>query len=605
MNSISSQKSIHAIIAAFSFSFTIFFFAPLQVYLTNRMEFPFVFLRVLSYFVSVTLFAFILSLILLVVLPLRAHKKTVTILFILSFLVWFQSNILVWNYGVFDGQGIVWNKYYSQGIIDTSLWLLCIIIGIIKSEFIYKKLRTAGIWLIAVQLVFTLFLMAQVSELPGNEKGWFTEGTKYSLSSRKNVIVLTIDAFQSDVFQEIIDEEPSYIDIFRGFTYFPNAVSGFKSTIPSAILILTGQYYDNSIEIREFIKNAFLSDSLPKVLRKNGFDVELYPYTSGFSVYCDPKVASNFKFLKERVIPTKQIVFIYDIALFRGTPHFIKKYIYHNQRWFLQRIIFHEKNKKLGRFNWSYKSTGEMPLGSLTMGFFNGFSSLGRLNKDRNTFKYIFLPGMHPPLMFNEQLENEFLPFNRAGYKKQAKGILKLLKLFLNKLDNMGVYDNCMILIIGDHGVIGNVYIPKDKLADANQSNSDCVPTLENQALPLILVKPFRSNGKLHFSYAPVSLGDIPQTIFSQLGLIAQTPGISMFAIKESENRTRRYLSYEWREQNIKDSFMPEMTEYIVSGFSWLEKSWHATGRKFKASSSIIYQPGLVWVRIKKLIAEQ
>jgi hypothetical protein len=105
-------------------------------------------------------------------------------------------------------------------------------------------------------------------------------------------------------------------------------------------------------------------------------------------------------------------------------------------------------------------------------------------------------------------------------------------------------------------------------------------------------------------SYAPVTLGDIPQTVFSQLGLKTNTPGISMFAIRESDTRERKFLSYQWHEQDIKLSYMPEMTEYTVSGFSRLEKSWQATGKK-KAPKTVVYQPAQVWEKVTKLVTEQ
>jgi hypothetical protein len=162
-----------------------------------------------------------------------------------------------------------------------------------------------------------------------------------------------------------------------------------------------------------------------------------------------------------------------------------------------------------------------------------------------------------------------------------------------------------MILIIGDHGAWGDVFLIEDKLCDASQPNSDCAPTLNHRALPLVLIKPFGSNGQMQISYAPVTLGDIPQTVFSQLGLKTNTPGISMFALKESDNRVRRYLFYNWDKEDIKLSYMPEMTEYTVSGFSWLEKSWHATGRKFKAPKKVVWQPAQVWEGVKRSVTEQ
>lgn len=430
-----SEKNSKALLVVLLFSLTIFFFAPLHIYFTNRFEFPFVFSLVVPYFISVTLISIILIMALLFILPGKIRDNAVLIIFILSFLTWFQGNILVWNYGVFDGNGIDWGKNYFRGIIDTGIWLSCFIIGLRKSGFIFKILRRAGIWLILIQLGSLIFVMVPASELPSTAKYDTKINTLFNFSKKKNIVILVIDAFQSDIFQEIIDEDKTYEDIFRGFTYFPNAVGGFPHTYPSVPLILTGSFYDNSIETQEFIKREFLSRSLPKFLKDNGFRVEIYPFPAPHAVYCDPLIASNLEPKKNRCEIGEQIAFIYD-----------------DQRWFLRKIVFRKTDKNRGLFNFTYISPSELSSRHSATRFFKELVSCGAVSINQGVFKYIHLLGMHPPLLINEQLQNELLPYNRQNYKRQAKGFLKLLSLFLGKLNDMGVYDNSMVLILGDHG---------------------------------------------------------------------------------------------------------------------------------------------------------
>lgn len=152
-------------------------------------------------------------------------------------------------------------------------------------------------------------------------------------------------------------------------------------------------------------------------------------------------------------------------------------------------------------------------------------------------------------------------------------------------------------------GGVGDVYLPKNKFQGSGDRNS-LTPCVNGEALPLVLIKPFNSENKMQINYAPISLSDIPKTVTSQLGLRDGFSGTSVFEIKESDKRIRRYFSYDWEEQDIKDNFLPIMTEYVVSGFSWLEESWHATGRKLTCPKRVIYQPNIIWRRIKKLILE-
>ena len=93
---------------------------------------------------------------------------------------------------------------------------------------------------------------------------------KFVFSKENNVIILMLDTFQSDVFQEIIVEDESYKDIFEGFIYYRDTLCGFPTTIASAPNFLTGQYFDNSISYPEFLKKAYLSsNSIPMVLLAN------------------------------------------------------------------------------------------------------------------------------------------------------------------------------------------------------------------------------------------------------------------------------------------------------------------------------------------------
>ncbi len=67
------------------------------------------------------------------------------------------------------------------------------------------------------------------------------------------------------------NEDEKYRDMFDGFTYYRNTVGGFSTTYPSVTLILSGKYYDNSVPIKDFIKNTSLNNSIPVVLKQNGF----------------------------------------------------------------------------------------------------------------------------------------------------------------------------------------------------------------------------------------------------------------------------------------------------------------------------------------------
>ncbi|TRZ92557.1 hypothetical protein D4R89_01080 [bacterium] len=169
------------------------------------------------------------------------------------------------------------------------------------------------------------------------------------------------------------------------------------------------------------------------------------------------------------------------------------------------------------------------------------------------------------------------------GFERATAG-LKLVIMFLERLQRLGIYDNSIIVLVGDHGAgfQGQDFVlqpgmPLEKGADIVTQSSRVT------ALPLILVKPLVSRGALKISDAPVSLSDIPATVFSNLGLSIKDSGPSMFAIDGTKPRERRFLMYAGRDYY---SYYADMVEYIVTGYSWEDGAWRrCRGRTFFRTS--------------------
>lgn len=625
---INRGKIINVFLVASFFSLTLFLFGPSQIYFTNTLEFDLSFFDIYLYFIALSCLSILLIWMLLLVLGRSVYQRVISLLFVLSILLWIQGNILVWDYGVFDGREIAWNKYVIKGCIDIGIWLLFIICAFIKPKFIYKIIRKACIAFMLVQLISVTLYAAYAPDALNYRKYGFDESTNFIFSPKRNVIILVLDAFRTDIFQEIINEDNNYSDIFQGFTYYRNALSAFPCTYLSVPSFLSGQCYDNSIPIHKFLKNTYLKNSILKVLKENGFLVNLYQLYFP-SIYLNEKVASNV--IKRKIYHEdikKYIAYIYDITLFRHTPHFIKKYIYNNQMFFLTQIFSKKVNKQgsVARLpqgkngskvstegieqnfqnNLRRNSVGESKgisqqsqqamqnINKISesdfetkhkidrdIKFINKMASFAAISSDKYTFKFFHLWGMHSPWMLNERFEYESSSKDRQACKKQAKAMLQLTKIFLNTLDEIGAYDNSMIFVIGDHGVDWGllVKIPADLSIKNNKSDYS---SADGRALPLILVKPFNLKGKMDISDAPVSLVDIPKTIISELNLKGDFPGISMFTIKESDIRERRFFNYRPQDNIFKIDYLPDIEEHLVLGFSWFKESWRSTGKHFK-----------------------
>ena len=505
--------------------------------------------------------------------------KITALFFAIGLLLWIQGNIIVWDYGVLNGQIIPWNDYFWNGIVDVIVWISILAIAILKSDSLYKHIRIVCIGLILIQFVG---IMTTVNAAPA-EPSWkyqdFSQIPKglYQFSSDTNTIIIILDSYESDVFQEIIDENQTYRDMFDGFTYYRNSVGGFASTYPSVPLILFGVHYDNSVPIQDFIKNNSLNNSIPVVLKNNGFRTSASEdpplIFSSHDVYDDISSTHNGNSSHYQEINLDNVRFLIDLTLFRHIPQPLK-------------IVFFSK---------PLVPESEMNTDLVTYERFKTEVTVGSPNA---TFKLIHLHGAHGPYTINENLEIQDLPPNRAGYESQAKAALSITDALLTSMKNQGVYNNSLIFIVGDHGSHLGSNRRFNNSSNESQMNTGTVPAqIIGRGIPLILVKPFNSTGNLSISDAPVTLGDIPKTIADTYGIANNFSSESILDNNRSDERIRLFYYYHWTHDDWEAQYLPMLTEYQINGFSWDPASWKQTYRFFTASGvkynpPITYQPG-------------
>lgn len=570
------EKRGTTVAASFLLSLTLLFFGPSYLYYTNILEIPYLYTDLVWVFIIHSLVAGAILSILLLFLKGSVHQRAVALVFALGLLFWIQGHILVWDYGILDGREIIWNDYLLNGIIDSAIWIAVLGVALFKAPSFYKHIALASVLLLVVQ---GGGLAAEIYQAP-DEPEWksytigYDDETMFEFSKEQNVIILVLDAFQSDVFQEIIDEDDEYREMFDGFTYYRNAVGGYTYTYPSVTFILTGEYYDNSIPIQDFIKSAFLSNSIPRKLKENGYRVDLYP-SVGNTIYSSDEIVSNIGVYQQdrvdRIVDGLEgVKELHRLTMFRHTPHFLKRYIYF--------IPFVD----LG-------DDGDVHQDVV---FYNTLLSNTVTSSENKTFKYYHIRGAHGPYTLNAQLQSEELTQNRSGYKEQAKAALKISGELIAQLKKHNVYDNSMIFIVADHGNSeGTIGLNTKWIGDGTLEFQKVDKRIVASGMPLMLIKPFHSEGDLRISDAPVTLGDIPQTVASELQLLDEFPGKSILSINESDERVRKYFHYRWTREywDWSKAYLPPIAEYTINGHSWLADSWEPTNRIYKPGEALVF----------------
>ena len=214
-----------------------------------------------------------------------ARRIIVSVLVMLAFLAWVQG-ILPWQYGVLDGKDIDWRALNRYGIIDTVLWVGLLAAAVAWAGFFFRWSRLASLLLILVQALSALQMWVAMPKDQGFREQEHATDTLFKFSTHLNVIVVVLDTFQSDIFQDVIREDADLRSSFDGFTYFRNALAGSDGTIVSIPNMLTASNYDNSVPYLEYVKRSFLENSLPRTLAEYGFSIDAYPIIP-YSLYTD------------------------------------------------------------------------------------------------------------------------------------------------------------------------------------------------------------------------------------------------------------------------------------------------------------------------------
>ncbi|MDW7760361.1 MAG: sulfatase-like hydrolase/transferase [Acidobacteriota bacterium] len=558
-------------------------FTSFTIYSTNVMEFGMSILEMLKPLILFCLVAWTAGVILLMIAPKTVYVYLLSFFVALSLLFWIQGRLMVWDYSVLDGRPIVSSEYTIQAAVDSFVWVLVIALAIFFAKRIHLHARQFAVILILMQTATFGMDIWGLEEPPSFHRYRLDESHKYLFSKEKNVVLIILDAFQADIMMEILRDHPGYRTDFDGFTYYPNSLSAYSKTYAAIPAMLTGQWYENNKAIQDFLADAFKSRSVTNELIDLGWRVDLFPDVER-SLYFSKRVASNMIPLKGRANTAREAGRLIDIALFRSSPHVLKKFWLNDYRWRFNRW-FAEMDPDTDSNNQGFEIMDHPHPAIRFIKEAEAFSSAELSNP---SFKLYHFMIPHEPFMLNEYLEMERLPSGRNGFFRHSKAGLEIVKRFLEVFRRSGIYDQTMFLVLSDHG--GGEYlidIDQTLLSEALQakesSESRIPPRHMQSGLPLVLIKPFGASGELTISHAPVSLGDIASTIAESVALKRDYGGRNILNIGEKEDRTRRYLYFTFKEWNTQ--YLPDMTEYFIRGHSWIPSSWAASGNVFRPPS--------------------
>ncbi len=330
-------------------------------------------------------------------------------------------------------------------------------------------------------------------------------------ADEKNVVVMMLDRSIGAYIPYMLDEKPELAEAFSGFTYYPNTVStGTETIIASAALFGGYEYALSESNKRDTVllrdkQNEALT-LMPKLFSEKGYHITLcdlpFPnledFQTGSFIFddipdCDTYSViwgqyANYMTEKERhcleIEQQKRNFFFY--SLFRSMPLFAQETIYDNGDYLSITL-----NTVKAHFITSMVFLRLMP--ELTEVTHNGKGELIMMVNDAPHENTLLNPPDYEPdasvRLYN--MENRTLPdgrvmdlstrINEDHYDANMATFLKLAD-WMERLKELGVYDNTKIILVADHGFNLNQF---------EYLRFDNVPIDAERMNPILLVKDY------------------------------------------------------------------------------------------------------------------
>jgi len=511
------------------------------------------------YFVLCALGLFAVLTALCALLPGKAGNVVTALVFSAGLALWIESTLMPMDYGLLDGKAVNWRAYSGRMIIDAAIWLICIagpvVLSLKNSRFFKRAVALIGLFIVTMQAGSLAVSLLSKPKVPGKSYVLGEDG-KFTLSTRQNIVVFVLDAFEKRLFNKIAAENTEYFEVFKDFTLYDDATSGHCYTRPAIPFILTGRMYDNSLRYVDYLVNSYREVPIFRILQEHNYDNRVYTYPA-FIMTVDPALNEYFNATPGVIIRNWPLLIklMYKLTAFRYVP-----VVFKNSFWMYTDDFEAARAKK----------TPSATAASPDLLFYRTLLAEGiTLIHDKNAFRFFHLRGAHQPWTLTEGMEEKKDEISFSAQYGQAKATLKIVRAYLEEMKRTGVYKNSTIILTADHGFYSYMQFVTYKI-------------------PLLMVKTPGTRKGLAISKAPVTTGDVAATILSFVTPDYRKYGPSLFDVKENEPRERRFLF--GREQEYKD-YMADLTEWKTTGNAEDMASWKKTGRIFAAGKTIQAEP--------------
>lgn len=348
----------------------------------------------------------------------------------------------------------------------------------------------------------------------------------FSVSSTKNIFVISFDGLPRDATIEVLKEESKFKKLLDDFIIYQNVIASSPGTQASIFSELQGNrdFKQDYSTIKDF-KNVDPSRLLTNFLDTNGFQVSTYgAYNKGFNEKNRAhRMRSLINFEREKV---SEVLEFFDFTLVRiGSSH----------------LVLRQENANVVKHYLTYLYSNRASIGTSNQWANHRGPKWDKLliqtKSDYDVYvdrlsaltsipsaHFLHFPYTHFPVDFTSSCEYKSNDLkwhsshqDRDSAKKEIQCALLQFEVFVNKLKTLNIYDESLIVLKSDHG------------KPAQYNNSNRIESFKirghkywgySRYTPFLAIKGINHRSEQeYYDDNPVMLGDLAKTICMHAGI--------------------------------------------------------------------------------------
>lgn len=548
------ERLLIAFLSVFSFVFVTLIFGPIDIFANNMNEMTFSFIDFFSIIAAVSV-----GLTAALSLYYSAIRSTLfNVLTAVTFAIPVGGCLQLIIFGT-TGEitGDMVTSDLKRKIIVSVFWVAVIAALVVASVVGKKKWKQISIFLAVLMLgmngasLVTDFVTHDVTQSRGAKYEYvMTTDNILSLSDEENVVVLLVDRLDNVFVDRIFFEYPAFkekiVNTLEGFTYYTDSTSLYGRTFPSVPYMITQEEYTGEKSPEDYLNTAYKQSRFLKDLKNNGYGLNIYikdyyTYTDGAALLgVADNVAKTTGYTAKKLDVSSYLT---CLSLARYMPQSLEalSYMFTNNAFGALAV-----RVECGEHE-SYYADDAALYARLCE---NGLS----VNEDMGkNYTFLHLEGAHAPYDLTADCKASKKETDPC---QQSMGSLTFVMEYLNRMKEIGVYDNSTVIIVADHGY------PVNDLSDKMEEGVTCA----------LFIKPRNSDRQpMKYSSAQVSHTNLFAAVVQDANIETDNDyGVSVFDIPEGVQTVRRYEKFVYANSTC----ALNLSEYEIKGDASKFENW-------------------------------